>query len=180
MVAQRVVKEVGDTQQLWHEGEVGGLWLLGCDRPIEYSNADRTEDRMALDVILCVVTPELIRTLAVKKTAKEAWEAIKSIRVGSECAHKSTLQRLQRDWELLSFHDGKRADDFVLRLTGMMSSLNLYGEDITEQRAFEKLLCIIPKQYKQVVIAIDTLLDTADLSIEEVTDRLKAVNDDDG
>ena len=48
MVAQRVVKEVGDTQQLWHEGEVGGLWLLGCDRPIEYGNADRTEDRMAL------------------------------------------------------------------------------------------------------------------------------------
>jgi hypothetical protein len=69
----------------------------------------------------------MIRTLAVKTTTKEAWEAIKSIHVGSECAHKSTLQRLRRDWELLSFHD---------------------GEDITEQRAFEKLLCIVPRQYK--------------------------------
>lgn len=35
-------------------------------------------------------------------------------------------------------------------------------------------------QAVQVAIAIDTLLDTADLSIEEVTNRLKAVDDDDG
>lgn len=46
---------------------------------------------------------------------------------------------------MLSFHDGERADDFVLRLTGMMSTLNLYGENITEQRTFEKLLCIVPR-----------------------------------
>lgn len=61
----------------------------------------------------------------------------------------------------------------------MMSSLNLYGKNITKQRAVEKLVHVVPRQYKQVAITIDTLLDTADLSIEEVTGRLKAVDDDD-
>uniref|UniRef100_A0A0A9BJR2 Uncharacterized protein n=1 Tax=Arundo donax TaxID=35708 RepID=A0A0A9BJR2_ARUDO len=68
------------------------------------------------------------------------------------------------DWELLSFRDGERVDDFALCLMGMMSSLNLYGEDISEQCAVEKFLRVVPKQYKQVSIAIDALLDTADLN----------------
>jgi len=43
---------------------------------------------MAFDSILSPVSPEMTRTLMVKKTAKEA---IKSIHVGSERARKSTL-----------------------------------------------------------------------------------------
>lgn len=61
----------------------------------------------------------------------------------------------------------------------MMSSLNLYGEDITEQRTVEKLPCVIPRQYKQVAVAIDTLLDTADLSIVVTGHRLKGMDNDD-
>lgn len=135
---------------------------------------------MALDAILSAVPREMHRTLAVKRTSKEAWEAIKAIHIGTGRAQKMTLQRLRRDWELLSFRDGERVDDFALRLTGMMSSLNLYGEQINEQRAVEKLLRVVPEQYKQVAIAIDTLLDTADLSIEEVTGRLKAIDEEEG
>jgi hypothetical protein len=46
----------------------------------------------------------------------------------------------------------------------MMSSLDLYGKGITEQHAVEKLMCVVPRQYKHVVIAISTLLGTADLN----------------
>lgn len=88
---------------------------------IEYGDADHMEDRMALDSILSPVSPEMTRTLMVKKTAKEA---IKSILVGSERACNSTLQWLWRDWELLSFRDDVHIVDFALHLTGMMSSLN--------------------------------------------------------
>jgi hypothetical protein len=52
-----------------------------------------------------------------------------------------------------------------------------YGDDdIDEERAVEKFLCIVPKKYLQVAIAIETLLDFSELSIEEVTGRLKAVD----
>ena len=41
----------------------------------------------------------------------------------------------------------------------------------------EKLLRCIPEKYSQIVLAIETLLDFEALSIEEVTGRIKAVQD---
>jgi hypothetical protein len=51
------------------------------------------------------------------------------------------------------------------------------GSDIDEQKAVEKYLHIIPKKYSQIALSIETLLDHSTLSIEEVTGRLKAVDD---
>ena len=49
--------------------------------------------------------------------------------------------------------------------------------DITDAHAVEKLLRCIPKKYSQIVLAIEMLLDFEELSIEEVTERIKAVQD---
>jgi hypothetical protein len=58
-----------------------------------------------------------------------------------------------------------------------MQQLARYGDnDIDEERAIEKFLRVIPKKYSQVAIAIEMLLDFFQLSIEEVTSRLKAIN----
>jgi hypothetical protein len=43
-----------------------------------------------------------------------------------------------------------------------------------------KYLRITRLRYKQLVLSIETLLDVSTLSIEEVTGRLKAVEDDGG
>ena len=47
--------------------------------------------------------------------------------------------------------------------------------DITDAHAVEKLLRCIPKKYSQIMLAIGTLLDFEVLSIEEVTGRIKVV-----
>ena len=186
VVVQRVVKEASSTPypQLTRTNyedwsllmrvklEARGLWDA-----VEHGDADRQEDRMAVDAILSAVPAEMIRPLASKRTAKEAWEAIKSIHVGSDRARKMTLQRLRRDWELLSFRDGEQVDDFALRLSGMMSSLSIYGEQVSEQNAVEKLLRVVPDKYAQIALSIVTLLDTDTLTIEEVTGRLKMVDE---
>ena len=49
--------------------------------------------------------------------------------------------------------------------------------DLTEARAVEKLLRCMLKKYSQIVLAIETLLNFEALSVEEVTGRLKAVQD---
>jgi len=186
VVVQRVVKEASSTPypQLTRTNyedwsllmrvklEARGLWDA-----VEHGDADRQEDRMAVDAILSAVPAEMILPLASKHTAKEAWEAIKSIHVGSDRARKMTLQRLRRDWELLSFRDGEQVDDFALRLSGMMSSLSIYGEQVSEQNAVEKLLRVVPDKYAQIALSIMTLLDTDTLTIEEVTGRLKMVDE---
>ena len=58
-----------------------------------------------------------------------------------------------------------------------MQQLARYGDnDIDEERAVEKFLRVVPKKYSQVAITIEMLLDFSELSIEEVTGRLKAVD----
>jgi hypothetical protein len=82
-----------------------------------------------------------------------------------------------REWELIGFKEGEAVDDFALRLSGLMSSLAIYGEPVDEQRAVEKLLRVVPSKYSQIALSIETLLDTATLSVEEVTGRLKTVDE---
>ena len=43
---------------------------------------ERHEDRMALDAICSAVPPEMISTLAVKESAKDAWESIRVMQIG--------------------------------------------------------------------------------------------------
>jgi hypothetical protein len=58
-----------------------------------------------------------------------------------------------------------------------MQQLAWYSDnDIDEERAVEKFLHVVPKKYSQVAISIEMLLAFSELSIEEVTGRLKAVN----
>ena len=49
--------------------------------------------------------------------------------------------------------------------------------NLTEARTVEKLLRCMSKKYTQTVLAIETLLNLLALSIEEVTRRLKSVQD---
>ena len=113
--------------------------------------------------------------LSEKATAKEAWASLATARIRGERARRTALQRLRREWELLSFCPGEQAEDFTLRLIALKQQLALHGDtDINEERAVEKLLRAAPAKY---CIAIETLLDFQDLTIEKVSGRLKAVDD---
>jgi hypothetical protein len=46
-------------------------------------DVDMQLDRMALDAICNAIPPEMISTIAVKASAKEAWESIKVMRIRS-------------------------------------------------------------------------------------------------
>jgi len=49
--------------------------------------------------------------------------------------------------------------------------------NLTEERAVEKFLRCMPKRYAQIVNSIETLLDFEQPAVEDVTGRLKAVQD---
>jgi hypothetical protein len=46
-------------------------------------------------------------SLSKKRTAKEAWDAIAAARIDSDCACKTTLQALRKEWENLTFKPGE-------------------------------------------------------------------------
>jgi hypothetical protein len=69
---------------------------------------------LLMKVILVPV--EMIPMLAVKSTAKEAWDAIKMIRVGAERVRELKAQILRGQYEEIRFKAGESVDDFGLRL----------------------------------------------------------------
>jgi hypothetical protein len=61
-----------------------------------YGDVDYYEDRRTLDALIAAVPSEMQFSLSKKRTTKEAWDAIAAARIGSDRAHKTTLQALRK------------------------------------------------------------------------------------
>jgi len=90
---------------------------------------------------------------------------------------KAKAQQLRREYEAIAFRDGEAIEDFALRLTSLVSQLAQVGVDIGKEEAVAKYLRVVPPRFAQIALSIETLLDMSTLSIEEVTGRLKVVED---
>jgi hypothetical protein len=146
---------------------------------VRYGDVDYYEDRRALDALIAVVPSEMQFSLSMKRTAKEAWDAIAAARIGSDRARKTTLQALRKEWKNLAFKPGEDVDDFALRLNTLQQKMVQFGDDTyDEERAIEKLFRCIPKKYKQIARSIESLLDLSAMSIEEAIGHLKVVDGD--
>ena len=145
---------------------------------VEYDDLPYHDDWRALEAIITGVPQEMQVSLADKHTAKDAWDSIAVAHIGVDRVRRATLQRLRKEWENLSFRPGEHIEDFALRLATLKQQMILHGErNMDEERAVEKLLRATPRKYAQLKIAIETLLDFQDLTIEEVIGRLKTVDD---
>jgi hypothetical protein len=69
-------------------------------------------------------------------------------------------------------------EDFSMRLSGMVQHLATLVEIVEEPKVVSKFLRCVPHRYRQIVVAINTLLDVKTLSLANVTGRLKAAEDD--
>src|SRR3954465_15525691 len=152
--------------------QASGLWGTVND-----GSGDEREDRRALSIILTGVPPETMRVLAAKDSAKVAWETIKTLPMGSERVREAKAQVRRREFEDLRFKDGESVVDFALRLTGVIADLELYGDPVTEHKAVQKFLRVVPRKYRQMAMAIESLIDLKTMTIEELTGRLSACED---
>jgi len=144
---------------------------------VEYGDADFTDDRNALDAICSAVPEEMIPVLVNKKNAKEAWEAIRTLRIGDDRVRKATAQNLRAEYESIALRDGEAIEDFALRLSSMVQRLAKLGDPEPDEKVVAKYLRVVRPRYKQLVISIETLLDISRLSIEVVTGRLMVADD---
>jgi hypothetical protein len=107
---------------------------------IEYGDGGYRDDRSALDAICSAVPAEMIPTLAVKETATEAWEAIKTLRIGDERRRGVAAQTLRKEYENTRLHDGEAIEDFALRFSGVLQRLGDLGDPEPEEKAVKKYL----------------------------------------
>ncbi|WVZ51177.1 hypothetical protein U9M48_002342 [Paspalum notatum var. saurae] len=116
--------------------EVMELWDA-----VEKACKDRARDRRALAAILRAVSAGMKAGLAVKKTAKEAWDAVKAMRAVS-------TQRLWKEFGNFRFHEGLCIDDVAVRINGLIASLQEMRETLEDHRVMKKLLRVVPRKFK--------------------------------
>ncbi|WVZ62462.1 hypothetical protein U9M48_012211 [Paspalum notatum var. saurae] len=155
------------------------LEALGLWKVVETDKVERHDDRMALAAILRGVPSELKAVLAVKATAKEAWAAVKTMRVGEDRVKNASKQRLTKEFENLRWKDGESVDDFAVRVNTLVAGLRELGEEIKDGRIVRKVLRVVPRKWKQVAVLIEMLLDLDTMKMEELIGRLCVMEDAD-
>ena len=119
-------------------------WLWNA---IDKGTNNEEDDMSALEAILAAVPAEYREPLGAKNSAKEAWEAIAAMRVGSDRAKKATAQLLKQEYVNLKFKEGESVEDFSLRLKLLISKLRSHGVTIDEEEAVSKYLHSVPVKY---------------------------------
>jgi len=149
-----------EARYLWEAVSVGGV--------------DRHDDCMAMEAILRGTPTEMRVSLIRKGTAKRAWDAIKTERVGVDRIRKAKATTRSRDFDALEFRDGESVDDFTHRLTSIVSELTILGDPPQESTVVRRILQAVPPRYDQIAHSIETLCDVDDMSVEELVGRLKS------
>ena len=117
-----------------------GLWTV-----VDTGAGSERDDRRALGVILRNVPPEMLCTLAVKDSAKLAWDAVKTMRMGVDRVREAKAQTRRAEFEALKFHDGESVEAFAMRLTGIVNDLELLDDPVSEHKAVLKFLRVVPR-----------------------------------
>jgi hypothetical protein len=146
------------------------LWDAITDDKIE-----RRRDRLALGAMLRGVPTEMLLN---KKTVKEAWEAIKSMRLGADREKAVNAQKLLAEFESSTFKSGETIEDFAIRITKITTDLTRLGEkSVDDKRVVRKFLRAMPARYNQVAVAIEMFCDLDTLTVEELIGHLRATED---
>jgi hypothetical protein len=87
------------------------------------------------------------------------------------------VQHLLRQFETTKIKEEESIED-SMRLSGMVQHLATLGETIAETKVVGKFLRSVYHKYKQIAVAIQTLLDVETLMLANVTRRLKATEDE--
>ncbi|XBI11749.1 hypothetical protein VPH35_138742 [Triticum aestivum] len=106
------------------------------------------QDRAALAAIMRAVPDEMHSTLAVKPTAKEAWDAIKIMRVGDARVHEAKAQTLLKDFDVVHMRRAETLDELAMRMNGIANKLRTLSENLDEVKVVKKLLRIMPSKLK--------------------------------
>jgi hypothetical protein len=93
------------------------------------------------------VPPEMLSTLASKATAKDAWEIVKTMRLGSSRVREAKAVTLPRRYEPVNFHGGEGIDDFGMCLSSLVMQLDLPGDKIGEPAIVRKFLSVVLRAY---------------------------------
>jgi hypothetical protein len=106
---------------------------------------------------------------------------VKKMRGGDERVEAANVQRLMKEFELLSFRDGETVGDFAVRVDRLTARLRDHGEVLIDSKVVRKVLRAVPRRLKQVEVAVSIEihgnLDT--MTLDELVGQLQVAKEAD-
>ena len=155
-----------------HDLQAASLW-----HAIEDDTVPRREDKQALAALLRSTPVEMHCMLIRKGTAKAAWEAIRVQHQGTDRVRDTRVRRLRTEFESITFKPGERIEDFGMRISNLVSALRSLGDSCDDEKVVRKFLSVVPARFVQIAFSMETMMDPATLTVEEVVGHLRAVED---
>lgn len=131
-------------------------------------------DKMAMAAIYQGISEDIILSLAKKKSAKEAWSALKTMFMGADRVKTAKIQTLKVEFEALNMKESEGIDDFVMKLNNMDSDIRALGDKVDESYVVKKLLRVVPNKFLQIASTIEQFGDLEKMSVKKTIGRLKA------
>lgn len=153
--------------------EAHGVWEAVEPKDPKAAIDDKM-DKRALAIIYQGIPEELVLTIAEKKTAKDAWGAIKVMSLGADKVRKAKAQTLKCEFEALCMKETEELDEFHLKLSNLVTNIRALGEKVEEAYVVKKLLRAVPSKFLQITSAIEQFGNLEDMSVEEIVGSLKA------
>ncbi|KAK2976159.1 hypothetical protein RJ640_001087 [Escallonia rubra] len=157
------------------------LWELvenGYADPDEENNnrlkENKKKDNKALLFIQQAVHETIFSRIAAATTSKEAWEILHKEFQGSSKVITVKLQSLRRDFETLFMKNNESVQDFLSRVTAIVSQMKSYGEQITDEIVVAKVLRSLTPTFDHVVAAIEESKDLSVYAFDELMGSLQA------
>ncbi|KAM0019361.1 putative RNA-directed DNA polymerase [Helianthus debilis subsp. tardiflorus] len=152
-----------------------GLWEA-IEQPAGAA-VDEKKSKQARAIIFQSIPDEVLSQAAKKKTAKEVWDSLKSRYVGVERVQKARIRILKSEFEGLQMKDGETIDEYVGKLSGMVSKYNSVGTKLEDEELVRKLFDTVPERFINLVASIEQSSDMDMMLFEEAIAHLKAYED---
>lgn len=128
-------------------------------------------DKIALAMIYQGIPEDMLLSIAEKKTAMAAWDAIKTLYQGAEQVKKARVQTLKTEFEALNMKESDKLDDFYMKLNGLVTNIRALGEEVKESHVVKKLLRAVPARYLQITSTIEQFGNLDTMSVEKGNDN---------
>ncbi|GJV91851.1 zinc finger, CCHC-type containing protein, partial [Tanacetum coccineum] len=149
--------------------EAHGLW-----EAIESKEVDIKKDKATIAFLYQALTEDMILQVAGCETAKELWDSLKTRHVGEERVQQARLQSLMIGFNALQMKDDDTVDAFTAKLNGYATKAKELGKTLDESLLVRKLLDSTPDRFIQIVASIEQTSDLDDITLDEITGKLKA------
>ncbi|KAI5340827.1 hypothetical protein L3X38_020101 [Prunus dulcis] len=132
------------------------------------------KDAKALGLIQGAVSDDIFPRIALKESAKEAWEILQQEFRGDKKVRSVKLQAFRKEFEYTRMHDDESLYAYVTKLLELVNQMKDYGEELTDQRIVQKLLISLSREYDSIAEVIEETKDTESIGVQEVIGSLKS------